>query len=115
MKRDVAIKKDSLLQELHCFDTEVFVKLVDIYCSSLYGSKLWDLFSEDVERIYRSILLRQSPSVDHLKTMLTSCFVRFTESLTLSCEAAVSYLAKVTMNDNRNLMGRTLSHVQRKK
>ena len=135
MKRDVAIKRgkfigkiNSLLQELHFVDPEVFVKLMNIYCASFYGSNLWDLYSEDVDRIYRSwnvtirnvfklpysthrYLVETVSRCPHPKTMLTSRFVRFTESLTLSCKTDVSYLARVTMNDNRTLMGRTLSHI----
>ena len=94
------------------------------------GSNLWDLFSDDVDKLYRSwnvtirnvfklpytthrYLIETVSRSLHPKTMLTSRYVKFTESLTLSSKVDVSYLAKVTINDNRILMGRTLSHIAR--
>ena len=58
MRHDVALKRgkfigslNSMLQELHFVDSNVFMKLVNIYCTSFYGSNLWDLYSKDVDRI----------------------------------------------------------------
>ena len=34
--------------------SSVFVRLLNLYASSIYGSNLWDLYSVDVERIYKS-------------------------------------------------------------
>ena len=61
MRHDVAVKRgkfigslNSMLQELHFVDSNVFMKLVNIYCTSFYGSNLWDLYSKDVDRIFKS-------------------------------------------------------------
>ena len=137
MKRDVAIKRgkfigkiNSLLQELHFVEPEVFVRLMNIYCSSFYGSNLWDLFSNDVDRLYKSwnvtirnvfkipfnthrYLIETISGSLHPKTMLTSRFVKFSESLTTSSKAEIRYLANVTKNDNRTLIGKTLARIAR--
>ena len=55
MKRGKFIGKlNSLLKEFHFVDSSVFVILLNLYASSFYGSNLWDLYSVDVERIYKS-------------------------------------------------------------
>ena len=58
MKRDVAVKRgkfigkvNSLLQELHFADPTVIVKLLKAYCTSFYGSSLWDIYSPDVDTV----------------------------------------------------------------
>ena len=45
--------------------------------------------------------------------MLTSRFVKFSESLTTSSKAEIRYLANVTKNDNRTLIGKTLARIAR--
>ena len=61
MKTDCILKRgrfigkvNSLLQEFHFVDSTVFIKLLNIYASSFYGSSLWNLYSPEVERIYKS-------------------------------------------------------------
>ena len=45
--------------------------------------------------------------------MLTSRFVKFSESLTTSSKAEIRYLANVTKNDNRALISKTLARIAR--
>ena len=47
-------KVSSLLKEFHFVDHSTFVKLLRVYATSFYGSNIWDLYSEEVERIYKS-------------------------------------------------------------
>ena len=54
MKNDVAVKRGksigkmkSMLQELHFVDTNLFMKLVNIYCTIFYGSNLRDLYAKE--------------------------------------------------------------------
>ena len=61
MRHDAVVKRgkfigkiNSLLQEFHFVEPNVFMKLVNIYCSSFYGSNLWDLYSAEVDRIFKS-------------------------------------------------------------
>ena len=137
MKNDVAVKRgrfigkvNSLMQELHFADPTVLVKLLKIYCTSFYGSSLWDIFSSDVDRLFKSwnVSIRNifnvpytthryfiEPLSDcpHPKTMLSSRFIKFTQSLASSSKPSVSYLARLVKNDNRTLMGKTLSRISR--
>ena len=58
---DVAVKRgkfigkvNSLLQELHFVQPEVFMKLLNVYFSSFYGNNLWNLNPDEVDRIFKS-------------------------------------------------------------
>ena len=137
MKHDVAVKRgkfigkvNSLLQELHFADPAVLVKLLKIYCTSFYGSNLWDIFSPDVDRLFKSwnvsirnifnvpytthrYLIEPMSGCPHPKTMLSSRYVKFTQSLISCSKPSVAYLARLVRNDNRTLMGRTLSKISR--
>ena len=61
VKHDVALKRgkfigkiNSLLQELYFVDPNVLMKLIKlIYCRSFYGSNLRNLYSSDVDRIFK--------------------------------------------------------------
>ena len=55
MKRGTFIGKvNSLLQEFHFAAPHILMKFVTVYCSNIYGSNIWDLFSADIQRLYRS-------------------------------------------------------------
>ena len=61
MKIDIAQKRgafigkiNSLMQEFHNVSSEIFLKLMNTYATSLYGSNTWDIFSPDCERLYNS-------------------------------------------------------------
>ena len=137
MKHDVAVKRgkfigkvNSLLQELHFADPVVLVRILNIYCTSFYGSSLWNIFSADVDRLYKSwnvtirnvfklpytthrYLVEPVSGCPHPKAMITSRLVKFVNTLVSSSKPSVSYLAKITKNDNRTLIGRTLSRISR--
>merc|ERR1711954_550505 len=52
MKRAQFIGKvNSLLQEFNYVDTNVMVRILEIYVTSFYGSCLWDLYSAVVTRM----------------------------------------------------------------
>ena len=59
MKMDIAQKRgkligklNSLYQEFHYVEPQVFVNIMNIYAASFYGSSLWNLFSAECDRIY---------------------------------------------------------------
>ena len=61
MSEDIQIKRgkfigkvNSLLQEFHFVDSDIMVKLINLYATSFYGSGTWDLFSKECERIFKS-------------------------------------------------------------
>ena len=118
-------KLNSLSQEFHYVEPEVFVKILNIYAASFYGSSLWDLYSKGCERIYAAwnVAMRICFNVDrsthrylieelsdsiHPKVMLCSRYVSFNQSL-LKCEKfPVKYLARLQQADQRTVFGRTL-------
>ena len=103
----------SLNQEFHFSEPILVVKLYNI-ASSLYGSKLWDLFSVNTVKLYTSwntaicilIGLPRQPhryfiEQIHLKTMLSSRFVSFCESMCKSRKLSIRlFYAKMTKEQN---------------
>ena len=133
MKIDIAQKRgafigkiNSLMQEFHHVSPDIFIKLMKTYAASLYGSNTWDIFSPECERLYNSynVTIRIVLNVDrcthrylieplsgtlHLKTMLASRYATFYHSLILSNKLPVRFLARLSENDNRTVLGKTLS------
>ena len=83
--------------------------LLNIYGTSFYGSCLWDLYSQEVDRIYKSwnvtvrnvfdlpwsthrYFIENVSGCAHPKTQLSSRYVKFVGSLTSSEKTSVRYL-----------------------
>ena len=109
-------------------DSTVFIKLLNIYASSFYGSSLWNLYSPEVERIYKTwnvtvrnvfglpwtthrYWIEPVSGCQHPKTFLSSRYVKFVSSLSSSNKSSVRYLASLCQGDNRTLLGRTTSRI----
>ena len=121
-------KLNSLSQEFHYVEPHVFVKILNIYASSFYGSSLWDIFSSDCERIYASwnVAIRICFNVDrtthryfieelseslHPKVMLCSRYISFQKSLMVCDKFPVRFLASLHQDDQRTVFGRTLREI----
>ena len=121
-------KVNSLLQEFQFVEPHVFVKFLSIYASSFYGSNLWNLYSNEVDRIYKSwnvtirnvfklpwtthrYFVEAVSNSPHPKTTLSSRFVKFVSSLASSAKTSVRYLADVVQQDLRTQVGRTLRRI----
>ena len=80
-------KVNSILQEFHSSQPQILLKCITSFATSFTGSQLWDLFSNECERLYKSwnVTIRQVFNLDrktqrsliepisgfnHLKTML---------------------------------------------
>ena len=131
MKRGKFIAKVySIRQELHFADPAILVKLLQVYCTSFYGSSLWNIYSAEVDRLYRSwnvsvrnifqvpytthrYLVQPLSDCPHPKTMLSTRFTKFMQSLVSSTKSSISYLARLVRYDNRTLAGRTVSRLSR--
>ena len=117
-----------MLQEFHFASPEVLIRLVNVYASSFYGSNLWDLYSPQVDKIYKSwnVTVRNIFNLPwkthrywieiisnclHPKTFLTSRFVKFARSLMSSRKNGVRFLASLCVDDHRTVMGKTLSKI----
>ena len=101
------------------------VKLLNTYVTSFYGSNLWDLYSADVDRIFKSwnvtirnlydvpwqthrYLVEVLSNCPHPKALMCSRLVKFTNSLVTSKKNSVRYLGKLNKADKRTLLGKTL-------
>ena len=115
----------SLFQEIHYVDHDVFLKIMNIFTTSFYGSSLWDIFSSDCEKLFKSwnVSIRQVLDLDrcahrflieplsgtmHPKVMLSSRYVTFFKTLVASSKLGVRLLARLCSTDRRTVMGRTL-------
>ena len=115
-------------QEFHYVEPHVFVRILNIYAASFYGSSLWDLFSADCARIYAAwnVAFRICFNVDrathrylieelsgslHPKVMLCSRYAGFHQSLLKCDKFAVRYLARLHQEDQRTTFGRTLRQI----
>ena len=121
-------KLNSLSQEFHYVTPQVYVRILNVFATSFYGSSLWNLFSKDCERIFTSwnVAMRQCFSVDrqthrylieemtealHPKVMMCSRYSSFHKSL-LTCEKfPVRFLARITENDQRTVFGKSLRRI----
>ena len=135
MRIDIAQKRgafigkvNSLLQEFHHVQPDIFLRLLNTYATSLYGSNTWDILSAECERLYTSynVTIRIVLQIDrcthrylveplsgrlHLKTMIASRFATFHHSLINSRKLPVRFLARLCERDNRTVLGRTLSRL----
>ena len=136
MKKDCVTKRgkfigkvNSFLQEFYFVAPKTFIELLNIYGTSFYGSCLWDLYSQDVDRIYKSwnVTVRNVFSLPwtthryfiesvsgcaHPKTLLSSRYVKFADSLSSSKKSSIRYLASLAKDDQRTLLGRTLENIR---
>ena len=133
MKVDIAQKRgsyigkiNSLLQEFHSLKPKIFLKLVNTYALSLYGSNLWNILSPDCEKLYASynVTIRTVLNIDrqthrylieplsgssHVKTLISSRYATFYHSLVNTKKTPVRFLARLAERDQRTVLGRTLT------
>ena len=138
MKNDISIKRgrfigkvNSLLQELHFASEEVLLNVINTHTTSFYGSPLWDLYSPDCEKLYKSwnVAMRNVLRVDrrthryllepltgnllHPKAMLASRLVGFYRSQLNSPKFCVRFLMQVASNDKRTVIGKVLDMISK--
>ena len=121
---------NSLLQEFSFCDPSVKIRIFNIYATSFYGSGLWDLASKEVDKIFKSwnvavmmafgvppmthrYLVEHISKVPHVKTMLASRYANFVNILLRSCKPEVALLASLSFEDNRTVMGKTVSRLKK--
>ena len=137
MKRDISVKRgkfigklNTLSQELFFTSPDIFIKILNIYAVSFYGSGLWNIFSTDCERLYKAwnVAVRHAWKIPntthrylieciseslHPKVMLASRYSGFAKSLLSSPKYPVRVLASLISTDHRTVMGCTLSQIGR--
>ena len=134
-KQDLAIKKgqfiakvNSILQEFYYLSYATIVQLINIYAISFHGSCLWDLYSNECDRLYKSLnvamrhvykvpntthkyLIEDLSDTHHLKAILNSRYVGFCKSLLGSPKYIVRLLGSLNLTDLRTKMGKTKSKI----
>ena len=137
MKRDITVKRgkfigklNSFFQEFYYATPDTFIKILNIYAVSFYGSGLWDLFSDDCDRLYKAwnVAVRMAWKVPntthryliecisgslHPKVMLASRYSTFVNSLMKSPKYSVRVLANLCATDHRAVMGQSLAQIGR--
>ena len=136
MKTDIIQKRgqfigrvNSLFQEFHYTSPEIMFQLVNTYASSFYGSQLWNLRSNEAEKLFNSwnvtvrnildlnrrthrCLIEPLSNRPHLKTLLLSRLVSFFKGLISSKKFTVRFLARMAENDCRTVLGSTLAYLK---
>ena len=108
-------KVHSLTQELYFASSDVQLKLLNIYCTSFFGSNCWDLFSNNCDRFYKAwnvscriifkvsnlthrYLIEPLTECLHPKVIMSSRFIKFHDSL-LNCNKP---LLRILSNLNKS-------------
>ena len=110
----------ALRQELTRQNPLVYMKLIDIYLSSFYGSNLWNLFQSDciyvtwnniVRNVYNlprcthCFFIEPISEHRHLQTILTNRFIKFYKSLVNSNKVIIRNLLRLQERDWRSSFG----------
>ena len=116
-------KIHSLRQEMGDQSPVVFMKLVNIYNTSIYGSNLWDLYGNAARKLYISwnvlirstynlpfathrYLLQEIVGTPHLRILLLRRFIKFYSKLQNCIKPEVSHLMNIQKSDFRSIFGR---------
>ena len=136
MKTDVTLKRgqfigkvNSLLQEFHFASKNILLKLVNTYTTSFYGSQLWDPYSAECNKLFRSwnVTVRNVLNLDrathryliepfsdgllHPMVMIKSRLVDFYRSQLNSPKFCIRFLIQLAADDLRTCLGRTMHRI----
>ena len=108
---------------------EVLMKILNIYTTSFYGSGLWDLYSKEVDRIYKAwnVTIRKALSLPntthrylieplsgciHPKVMLSSRLAKFWDTMMNSNKLMIRLLVRLFECDKRTVLGSNLGRIK---
>ena len=132
MKRGCFIGRvNSLLQEFHNISPKLQIQLINSFATSLYGSSLWDLYSVECEKLFktwnttiRNVLkiywathrqfIETLSEFPHLKVALLSWYINFYHSLKTCPQFSIRYLTQIMNNNKQSHMRKTLNLIVRK-
>ena len=121
-------KVHSLRQELGDQSPEVFMRLVNIYLTSMYGSNTWDLFGPAARKLFISwnvlvrntfklpfathrFILQEIESGPHLKVQLCKRFIKFYNQLKNNVKPEIRHLFNIQKYDFRSNFGRNCQYL----
>ena len=122
--------KNFLLPDLYFVKADVIVMMFNIYVTSFYGPGLWDLYSKEVERLYKAwnVSIRHALRIPntthrylieslsrsmHPKVMLSSRLVSFKDTMVNSNKLMIRLLVNLGKGDRRTVIGRNLETIRR--
>jgi len=135
MTKDCSIKRACFISKIHSLNQEFYfsepktlMKLYNIYTCSFHGSHLWDLYCNNVVRLYSSwnmavkvvfnlprathrYFIEPISEKYHLKTMLCSRFVSFFHSLKKSNKIAIRLLSNAFQNNLMTTLGKNIYNI----
>ena len=135
MEKDISVKRaqfiskvHSLNQEFHFSNPSFVMKLYNIYACNFHGSSLWDLYSDNVNRLFTSwnisirilfdiprnthrYLIEPISDCSHVKTLLCSRLISFYESLCKSVKPCIRLMTNLCKNDVRTSIGKNLDNI----
>ena len=125
-KRALYVNKvNELTQEFHYADPSTKIKINNIFNTSFYGCQLWDLFSNEAERLGKSWNISQRIMLDiprnthryfleplsgtqHIQFSLYRRFIKFVNSIKNSKKPTMRHMLSVIKHDCRSTTGRNL-------
>ena len=101
------------------------MKLIQIYCCSLYSSTLWDLYGKECKKLFNqwNVLVRTAwevkrethrrfieplSEIDHLKKVLSLKTINFYKNLMKSEKESVRYLANLVLSNTQTTSGKNV-------
>ena len=135
MKKDISVKRaqfiskvHSLNQEFHFSNPSFVMKLYNIYACSFHGSSLWDLYSDNVNKLFTSwnisirilfdiprnthrYLIEPISDCFHVKTLLCSRLISFYESLCKSVKPCIRLMTNLCKNNVTTSLGKNLDNI----
>lgn len=123
-KRGIFISKfHELLQEFSYANPLSLLKIVNIYCTSFYGSNLWDL--DNCNKLYNQwnccirkiwnlpcethkYFIDELSTMPHIKVQLFKRFYKFCCSIDNSCKPSIQFLFNLLKNKRYSLLGKNI-------
>ena len=137
-KTDLLCKRAILFDKVHQvqqqfgqYDPHLVLELLSIYSTALYGSPLWQLYSEEHQKLNRSWntavkiiwelpyathtrLLEDLCPVQHLEHVLLSRYIGFIQNLYKSDKGILSLIFKSSLSNYGSVTGRNLHYLYKK-
>ena len=132
---DILSSKGLFNSKVHEFRQEfgdqhpvVFIKLVQIYLTSMYGSNLWDLYHPSANKLFSAWnsmikytynlpfathkqILYNITEQTHLRVSIIRRFVNFYKKLSLCSKPEIINLFYLQRNDVRSVFGRNIANI----
>ena len=107
---------------------EVFIKLVQIYLTNMYGSNLWDLYHLSADKLFLAwnFLIKYTYDLlfathrqiiynityqTHLRVSIIRRFVNFYSKLSMCCKPEIVHLFNLQKSDVRSVFGRNCANI----